>query len=115
MPVITKTVFNSAEVLAATSNSSTAYIQQTSNNLVASYVATAVNGATTVDCKIQHSPDGTNWYDHTTFTQLVGSDGDEVIQIDKTTDPFLPYMRSVVTLAGGTKAATITCELFYSV
>ncbi|MBR9701037.1 hypothetical protein GOV11_04185 [Candidatus Woesearchaeota archaeon] len=68
----------------------------------------ANDGSTTVDAKIQHSPDGTNWVDLATFTQVVNLTGQEALQI---TDSIFVNVRSVVTLAG-TPSATVKVQLW---
>lgn len=72
--------------------------------------ATSVNGATTLDCDIEHSPDGTNWYVKASFTQIVGSDSNEIITVAA---PLCGFVRANITLAGATKAATVEVQLAY--
>lgn len=81
-----------------------------SDKFLATIDATSVNVATTVAAKIQHSHDGTNWFDLVSFTNIAGAAGHEVKQI---TDSVLPRVRSVVTLSGATKAATVTVVLWF--
>jgi hypothetical protein len=49
----------------------------------------------TIDVVIQDSPDGTNWYDHTTFSQktAVGKDAKRISNFGK-------FMRAKYTIAG---------------
>lgn len=72
-------------------------------------IASSVNAATTIASKIQHSPDGSNWYDLVSFTNIVGASGSEVKTISA---PILSQVRAVITLSGATKAATVKISLF---
>jgi hypothetical protein len=79
-------------------------------DFVAYISATAVNGATTVAAKVQHSADGTNLLDAVTFTSIAGATGREAKAF---TIPLMPYVRATVTLTGATKAATVAIDLFF--
>lgn len=99
-----------ATALTATNTGSEKVLETGSDKFLGTITATAVNGATTVAGKIQHSHDGTNWFDLVSFTNIVGTSGQEVKQI---TDSVLPRVRSVVTLSGATQAATVTVILWF--
>ncbi len=74
---------------------------------VFSLVATGVHADTTVNAKVQHTPDaGTTWIDlaGVSFTALVGVNGAE-LKFPSTS--VLGQLRGVVTLTGTTKAATV--------
>lgn len=78
--------------------------------------ATSVNGATTLNAKIQHSPDDVYWFDVVSFTALVGVDGSELkdgTQFTASEMGLLPYVRGLVTLAGATQAATVLMQLWF--
>lgn len=72
--------------------------------------ATGVHADTTLDTKIQHSANGSDWVDLCTFNQLVGVNGYDVEQI---TVNVLPYVRAVSTLAGTTQQATVEIALYF--
>jgi len=72
--------------------------------------ATAVNGATTINAKIQHSADKLNWFDLITFAAIAGVASAEAK--DPTVN-VLPYVRAVATLTGGVQAATVTVALYF--
>lgn len=73
-------------------------------------VCTAVVGAApTVDVKIQHSVDGSTWFDLTTFTQLTAA-GNELKNI---TAPVLSQVRAVIDLGGTITSATLKVELAF--
>lgn len=72
--------------------------------------ATAVNAATTIASKIEHSANGTDWVTLVSFTNIVGTSGFEAKQI---TDSVLPFVRAVFTLSGATQAATVEMSLYY--
>lgn len=77
---------------------------------IATLIATGVNGATTVTAKIEHSPDGSNWFDLANFAGLAGVDGTELINV---TNGVLPNVRANVTLAGAAQAATVKVSINY--
>lgn len=96
--------------LTATATGDSKVLEIGSANFVGWLKATGVNGATTIAAKIQHSANGTDWVDLVAFTNLVGVAGFEVKQI---TDNVLLYVRTVVTLSGGTQAATVLVSLYH--
>lgn len=96
--------------LTADSTSAAFLLTQNTENFIGTIIATNVNAATTIAAKIQHSPNGSNWFDLVTFTNIVGVAGSEVKQI---TDSVLPYVRSVVDLSGATQAATVEIKLWF--
>ena len=100
-----------SQALTAASNSGTSFsLSARSDFHVAFFKATAVNAATTVTAKIQHSPNGVDWFDLVSFAALAGVAGSEVVQI---TVGILPQVRASVTLAGVTKAATVLIEIYH--
>ena len=67
-----------------------------------------VSGNTgTVDCVIQHSPDGVNWFTLGTFAQIAVGTGSEALNI---TIPVLPNVRGVATLSAN---ATVELRLHF--
>lgn len=67
-----------------------------------------VSGNTgTVDCTIEHSPDGTNWFTLATFAQIGGATGSEALNI---TSSVLPHVRGVATLSAD---ATVDLRLHF--
>jgi hypothetical protein len=76
----------------------------------------AINGATTLDAKLQHSADKVNWIDVVSFTQKVGTTGVEAkheSQFAVANQGLFSYVRGVVTLAGGVTTATVQLDLWY--
>lgn len=104
-----QTLIDSQALTATTAGSSFAAPPRGDHH-VGFFKATSVNGATTVTAKIQHSPNGVDWYDLATFNNLVGVAGSQVIDI---TAGVLPNLRGHVTLAGVTLAATVLIEIYY--
>jgi len=98
------------EALAASKNGESFNLPGRSDGHVAFLDATLVNGATTVTAKVQHSPDGVNWFDLVSFGALAGVDGNEVVNIAV---GVLPQLRANVVLAGGTQIATVKVEVFF--
>lgn len=97
--------------LLTTTNGAAVDLPGKTKDLIAWLNVTAINGATTLDVKIQHSPDKTNWYDlGSAFTQLVGVTGNELVRI---TDSSFQFVRMVATLAGATQDATLSVQLFH--
>ncbi len=79
-------------------------------DFVAVLVCTAVvGGAPTIDVKLQHTIDGTNWFDLVTFTQLTAT-GSELKNI---TTPVLSQVRAVIDLGGTITSATCKVELAF--
>jgi hypothetical protein len=74
-------------------------------------LATGQHADTTLDVKVQHSPDKTNWKDLVSFTQQTDTGGSELKGI---TLPIMGFIRTVVALTGTTKAATVTVDLLFS-
>lgn len=104
-----QTLIDSQAITAASTTGTTFGMPGRSDYHVGFLKATSVNAATTVTAKIQHSPNGTDWFDLVTFTNIVGTAGSEVVNI---TAGVLPNIRGTVTLAGATKAATILVEIY---
>lgn len=98
------------EDLTASANGDSVTLDLRSKAFIGTIDASSVNAATTVAGKIQHSPDKTNWTDAISFTDIVGSDSNEVKQI---TVNLLPYVRAVVTLTGATQIASVKILLWF--
>lgn len=98
-----------AAITAVTTTGTTVPLKKRQANFVAFLNVSACHADTTVAVKIQHSPDGSLWYDHTSFTNVVGAAGAEPKNISA---PVLPNVRSVITLSGTTKSATVAVDLF---
>lgn len=94
---------------AATNNGSGVSLEPHSLAFVGWIKVPTINAATTVNAKIQHSPDNTNWTDVVSFTAIAGVVGYEVKQI---TVNLLSYVRSVVTLSGVTLSAQVEVVLY---
>jgi hypothetical protein len=83
------------------------------SKLIGHINVSACNAATTVTGKVQHSPDGTNWYDYITFTDIVGAAGVQAQGPATNDQACFQNVRSTVTLAGATKSATVTVDLWF--
>lgn len=55
----------------------------------------------TMDAKVQYSPNGVIWKDLVTFTQVTTSDFEECVHINKSTTSVLKYVRYVVDVDAG--------------
>lgn len=120
MSASNKIVLYSAQALTAASNTSTAQAAEVKfADFVGFIKTTATNGATTVTAKIQHSPNGSDWFDLVSFTALVGVNGSEEKEVlisggGSPRNSVFPQVRASVALAGATKASTVTIELYHS-
>lgn len=76
-----------------------------------SLVAASTGGTTpTFDMKIQHSDDGTTWFDLTTFTQLT-ADGSELKTV---TADVMKFIRYDLTVGGTTPTSDLTLTMSYN-
>ncbi len=69
--------------------------------------ATAVGAATSLVVKVQHSPDGTNWYDLVSFTALTAAGA----ELKVPTTAVLGRLRISAAFTGGTTTATLAVTL----
>ena len=85
------------------------------NSFAAWLNVSACHASTTVNAKLQHSPDGTNWIDLVSFTAIAGTTGTEAKYQASFTGAgvVFPNVRAVVTLAGATKSATVLVALYF--
>lgn len=100
-----------SSALTATETGSGVSLEPASQAFVGWLRVSAINGATTLNAKIQHSADKSNWVDLVSFTALVGVTGTEAKEI--TFAGVLPFVRGVVTLAGATQTATVDLALYH--
>jgi hypothetical protein len=106
---------NTTEVLNATvtvtASGSAISMQDNSEGFIATIVATTVGGTTpTFDFKLQHSDDGSNWYDLETFTQIT-TDTTELKEISKN---IMKNLRYDVVVGGTTPTADIVLNLNFN-
>lgn len=104
------------EALTATNTSATQSLGPRSKKFVAFLLVSVCHADTTVASKIQHSPDGSTWFDLVSFTNIVGTTGNEVKHESAFTvasSAVLGQVRSVVTLSGTTKSATVRVDLCF--
>jgi len=104
-----KNILENGTTIVATGVGTKQSTKDRSDKFIGFLKATNVNAATTLDVKIQHSPNGTDWFDLATFAQLVGVNGQEAIQI---TVSVFPNLRGDYTLVGATQSADILLELY---
>jgi hypothetical protein len=88
-------------------------LEPRSQNFLGFIKATSVHAATTVAAKIQHSPNGDDWFDVVSFTNIVGADGSEIKDITANTGKMFANVRAVVTLSGATQQATVEVALWF--
>jgi hypothetical protein len=76
---MTQQLFTSAARLAGTVNGSTFRVPRRAKSVgfYLNVTACGTDVADTLDVKIQHSPDATNWDDLVHFTQVLGNDADD--------------------------------------
>lgn len=106
--LITQTAVSAASTTSASFN-----IPARSRKFAGILTAANVNAATTVSCKIQHSPDKVNWYDYITFTDIVGAAGVGLGSPASYDPPVLPYLQAVITLSGATKLSDVTVDIWF--
>jgi len=105
-----KRVLQNGQLL-VTTNGALVDLPKRTGKYLAYLNVTAINGATTLDVKLQHTPDKVNFYDlGSAFAQLVGVTGNESVAIPA--DAY-QFVRMVATLAGATQDATFVCELYF--
>lgn len=109
MASVSRVLLGSAQ-LTGSGDGSGVSLESSSTAFVGWFKCSAINAATTLDVKIEHSPNKTDWKTLCTFAQLVGVTGSEVKQI---TDGVLPFVRYSATLAGVTKDATVEVALYF--
>lgn len=56
----------------------------------------------TLDVKVQHSPDGSVWFDELTFTQVTTGTSDQIQHLNTASSRQLPFVRAALTLGGTT-------------
>lgn len=110
MAANSKKVFLSSQALTASATSDPQTLSAKDKSFIGFLNVTDINAATTLNAKIQHSPDKSTWFDLVSFAALAGVTGNE---LKFPTTDVLGYVRSVVTLAGATQTATVTLELVY--
>ena len=93
----------------ATETGSSTALEPFSNSFIGYLHISANDGATTIDAKIQHSADNSNWIDLVAFTQVVNTTAFEAKQI---TNSVLPYIRGLATFTAG-NSATIKIGFYF--
>lgn len=102
---------------AATNTSDVKSLSNRQKKFIAWVYASAVNAATTVDVRIEHSPDKVNWKEIVNFTDIAGAAGSEAIYESDAAftgkGAVFTNVRAKVILSGVTKAATVEVSLYY--
>lgn len=76
---------------------------------MATLIVSAASGTSpTLDAKVQHSPDGTNWFDLMTFTQATAA----TTECKSHTGPIFERVRAVGTIGGTTPQFSFTVDLW---
>lgn len=99
-----KVLFN-AESISATVNSEPQELQAGDVNFIA-FLKIENNSGANVATKIQHSPNGVDWFDLVSFV-ATGGNTTEKINIDNTTDHVFEHVRAVATHTAGSADFTI--------
>lgn len=103
-------LFPSTALTATTTNGTAAQLQSSATDLICELSVTVIDAATTATCKVQHSPDGTRWYDLASFTAVAGSVSSE-LKFPSTAS--LLNLRATIALAGSTKSATLSIDVWF--
>lgn len=90
-------------------------LQNRAKKFIAFLNVSACHAATTVDVRLQHSPDKTNWKEIVNFTDVVGATGSEAIYEGSFTGAgcVFPNIRAVVNLSGATQSATVDVSIWF--
>lgn len=91
-----------AAIIEATANTAVLDVSDI-EELILDIVASEEAGTSTLDIVIQDSPDGTNWYTHTTCAQITANG-----TVTKRLDKFRRYVRCAITLGGTSFVLGIT-------
>lgn len=117
MAAIAKKVLLDGTSLTATTTSDPVVMSNNSDKLIGFIKTANQNAATTVAGKIQHSPNGDDWFDLLTFTNIVGATPSSELKLpvidSVTVDKCMLHVRAVATLSGATQASDVTIELYY--
>ena len=97
-----------ATALTASVNGGAKTLESYSDKFIPYLRVSANNGATTVNCDLQHSADGTNWVTVASFAAVVNLTSTQALT---TVEKLLPKVRAVVTLTG--VSATVEVALYY--
>lgn len=106
-----KNLLTAAALAAATTVGDAYGVLPKSNNFVAKLKVASPHAATTVTAKVQHSPNGTDWFDLMAFTAT--SAGAVADELKVPTIPVLANVRAHVVLGGATKLADVTIDLYF--
>lgn len=74
------------------------------------FIKASNSSSANIVVKIEHSPNGEDWFDLITFTTIT-ADVIEAITLDRTTDHVFEYVRADVEVSSG--SADIICNLHY--
>ncbi len=110
------TINNATEISGASTTSTAVTVNPKSDHFVAFIKNSALGSGTTLNCKIQHSPNNSDWFDLVAFTAITSSGTAEIkdqASFGVANQNVLPWVRTVSTLAAGTTTATITVELYF--
>jgi len=103
----------SAALTAATTNAASQNLPARARKLIGHINVSACHADTTATAKIQHSPDGTNWYDYISFTAVAGAVAVEAKAPSSNDLACFQNVRATIVLAGTTKAATVAIDLWF--
>lgn len=106
-----KNLLTQAALAAATTAGDTYGVLPKSNGFVGKLKVANAHAATTVTAKIQHSPNGTDWFDLMAFTATAAGAAADEIKVP--TVPVLANLRAHVVLGGATKLADVTIDVYF--
>lgn len=115
MASVAKTVLASAQAFTGNGQTTGVSLGARTDKFVCYLDVSALGAATSLVVTLQHSPNGSDWFNVVPFTAAVAT-GKQVIPqsgFTSANSPLLPWVRASLVFTGGTTTATITCELYY--
>lgn len=118
MASIGKLSLNNGSISGASTLTEPKSLGENSTQFVAYLKVTALGAGTTLTAKIQHSPNGDDWYDVASFAAVPAASAptSEVIDWGDFTQPqmgLFPKIRGSLALAGGTTTGTVQLDLWF--
>lgn len=110
-----ETLASGTNIIASENSTAANLLSTTASNFIGLADVDNDSGSTpTFDAIIQHSEDGSTWYDYITFTQVTtGTGNTEAVAVNSATGQMLQWVRVSVTLGGGSPQYDYTIKLCY--
>jgi len=107
-----KVVLNESAVVAASANTTAKSLTSRLDSFVGFF---KLSGRTAGDytVKIQHSPNGSDWFDVVSFTAPPSADGQNFSELKQITTNILGQVRANLVVANGPGDGTVLVELWY--